>query len=327
MIISNNPKLKSIVPLKGKYPAVITQYVIIKNNLVLDSISEAFDTSNSTIRYLQIDNNPAFNEFNFLNRINLDSIIISNNSLLYKITLKNSPSLKYADVSNNAILDSLIIGNNALYDVVNSFSITNNPKLVYIKEFGAYSYAKKLNIVNNNTLRDLNFLYNFSQRSFSSIDSLVIYNNPSLVNCCGIYNLLLRGGVRSIYITSNPSACSNESEIITYCNNPATTNFVYGRVYSDLNTNNKPDASDIFIDNIKIQIAKNGNNTTHITSDTGRYYFVNDTGSYTIQPISNFSNFATIPVSQIITRITYGNKDTINFKLAPTALLMMHLLY
>ncbi|MEZ4880430.1 MAG: hypothetical protein R2801_09745 [Chitinophagales bacterium] len=99
-----------------------------------------------------------------------------------------------------------------------------------------------------------------------------------------------------------------------------TINQITGRVYFDVNTNNQPDNGDVFIDNIKLQLAKNNTTSIIATSDSGKFHFYADTGTYTLQPITNFSNFSTTPTNYNISYNNYGNSDTFNFKVNPTAL-------
>ncbi|MCC6584489.1 MAG: hypothetical protein IT271_12360, partial [Chitinophagales bacterium] len=328
LTISNNPILNNVSSL-NVYVSSVNRISII-NNPTLTSIDSLFYVNNSVrIKFCEISNNNNLKYIDLTNSSYISELIVRNNHSLAKLTLNSTESNNptFTDfiitIDNNHSLDSILYTYPIIIGVlgITNLRIENNLNLRYIKNlYFPFNRINKLYIDNNNSLNNLNFIKDFSNLNFTNIDTLVIKNNQNLSNCCGIYNLLLRGAVGSILISNNPSACSSQSEIVTYCNNPATTNFVFGRIYSDLNANNQPDASDVFVDNIKVQATKNGNTISHLSSDTGKYYFVNDTGSYTIQPISNFANFATIPVSQTITRTTYGNKDTINFKLSPTAL-------
>ena len=266
----------------------------------------------TSLRKIDLSSAPAWRTYS--------QISILSNTNLKEIKFANNASNKIT-INFNQYLDS-ISGMNQVIATLPSFSFSEimlfGNKLSYVDMFNFTTglIPDRVNgdlLINGNTaLKNVDFL-----NKIKYCDDLLISNNTSLTNCCGVYSLLNSNGVTNqISITNNPSACSNQSEIMSFCS--GVNNLIFGQVYSDINSNNKPDASDIFIDNIKIQIAKNGNNTTHITSDSGKYNFYSDTGTYIIQPLTSFANFATIPVSQNITRNTYGNKDTINFKLSPT---------
>jgi len=302
------------------FDKLVNSLTISENPMVVDvsaikdfSVGGLTMDKNNSLENIDLSSAPAWRTYNEIN--------ITNNSKLKKIKFAQNTSQKIT-INFNPLLDS-ISGMNKVLAVLTSFSFVEimlfNNKLNYVDIFDFSTgiipdrIMGDLLISNNSGLKKLDFL-----KQIKFCEDLLVTDNPNLTNCCGIYNLLANNGVSmQISISGNPSACSNQSEIQSYCG--SVINQVFGRVYKDINANNKPDVADIFVDNIKIQATKDGNTNTHISADTGKYYFVNDTGSYTIQPISNFANFSTVPVSQNISHSNYGNKDTVNFKLAAPA--------
>lgn len=127
-------------------------------------------------------------------------------------------------------------------------------------------------------------------------------------------------GCHWVVIADKDSSCRDSLRICSLEDTALTNsnNFIVGKIYRDVNNNNQTDDSDIFLNNIKIRLTSNIINKVHLTLD-GRYSFLTDTGTSVVKPISNFTHFKTIPDSVIVSHNNYGNLDTINFKLAPTA--------
>jgi hypothetical protein len=327
--ITNNPKLKSVADLNGYIRSLANakdfqrlEKVLIKNNPILTTVDALFNTENKvTINRLFIDNNRGLFDINLYNTCNIRDFYIQNNDAISKLILPNYPiSLEVLTVDNNLKLDSILyIGTSPFYDSP-SLYIKNNYSLRFIKEYGPFlAQIENLTIENNSSLENLNFIQNFSNAEYSNIPSLTIKNNKNLNNCCGIQSLLSRNAYSEIDISGNPFPCGNIVEVLTKCDSVAR-NIILGRVYIDVNENNHPDESDIFLENIKIESLRNGNALTHITDNSGEYYFVTDTGNYSIRPITAFANFKTIPLTNSVTHDTYGNIDTVNFKVSPEIL-------
>lgn len=292
-------------------------WLVFSNNNKLVDISSL---KNYSVYAVDAFNNKALKRIEFLkpktSSYDFYYLRIYNNDSLRVINLSNV-EIRGLEVNNNLLLDSLLCstgfkGIGSIY-TIDYFRIENNPKLKFISNL-ITNIPLLLN--NNASITDLDFLtnYNYPNGGFE------ITNNLSLTDCCILDELVNSNKISDYYVSGNSFPCDDKINIQNSCNGIVSLNIIIGHVYKDVNTNNKPDAGDIFIDNIKLQTVKNGNLLTHLSADTGRYYFESDTGAYTIQPLSDFANFATVPTSQTISHTTYGNRDTINFKLAPTAL-------
>ncbi len=100
-----------------------------------------------------------------------------------------------------------------LQTVAGKFEITNSA----IEQFvglNALAHVKNMTIQANSNLANLDGLENLE-----SIDeNLVIFSNFNLSDCSGICNLLESDGVDgNITISSNPSPCSSEMEVLSTC--------------------------------------------------------------------------------------------------------------
>jgi uncharacterized repeat protein (TIGR01451 family) len=299
--ILNNSKLKDVSALAGF------------------SIAQLTITGDSSLQRIDLSSAPDWRVYS--------SVSISNNQSLRNIKFaKNTATTLY--IQSNSLLDSIsgmkqiISTSNSTDFIFGDIVIGGSRQLKHVDLFN-FPYSCKGGRTNEIAIYGCGILNLDFLNKFTYFGRVTIEANGFLNNCCGIYNLIKdRPFSDSIGIYANPFACRNVGDILTSCGDTSnlTYNLIHGRIYSDLNANNEPDVADIFLDNIKIQATKNGNTFTHLSLDSGRYYFVNDTGTYTIQLISNFANFATVPASQTITHNSYGNRDTINFKLASSTL-------
>lgn len=152
------------------------------------------------------------------------------------------------------------------------------------------------------------------QKSIGGINDDRIYS---------ILNTKNGGHILGCLSNSDSSADKNENSRGNYdywmIKLNANASQVYGHVYQDLNYNDMPDVGDIFYDNIKIQLSSKENTLTHLSNNGGKYHFSIDTGSYSVQCISEFNYFSTIPNSVTITNSNMGDSNLINFKVYPVA--------
>ena len=124
-------------------------------------------------------------------------------------------------VNLTTIGGDLIIVNNPVLTNINGFSNITSAGDLWVGENAALTNVDGL--VNLTTLGNLTILGNAALTNIDSLvnvtsisDSLVISDNVSLTNCCGIKQLLETPGAiaGSITIENNPSECSSTDEIL-----------------------------------------------------------------------------------------------------------------
>lgn len=324
MQISNNQNLTDISGANGYLKTAISfDNVAIINNPKIEEISSLLNTGKqSYLENLLIDNNDQLKEINLHNSSRINKLIAKNNYGIKKIILPNANyeyDFDYLHLENNQLLDSIDFFEIPFTDYGSLF-IKDNPSLTYFKQDNNIAYFKNITVENNNSLTNLNFFPTIEvDGGYRYLDTLRIVNNKNLTSCCVLEPILSNNRYGYLDISGNPFPCNDFIQIITNCGD-VTENIVFGRVYIDVNENNIPDVSDIFLDNIKIESLKNGNTQTLITNNSGKYYFASAPGTQTIRPISSFVNFKTIPLSYSVSHNDYGNIDTFNFKVSPEIL-------
>ena len=305
--IINNPLLKKFI---NEYePDFVnkSENITIMNNNMLDTISI------STARNVRIESNP-----------NLS--IIKMGKMIHRVP--NAPTYYYAlnsfIVKSNSKLDSILLYEIDYCNTSGTVIIENNNKLKVLRRAinstgscGArFKKISSIKITNNVLLDNIDMLYNIV-----SADSVAIFNNPSLSSCCEILQLINNNNtVQYVQINSNKTGCNSTVEIVNVCLIQNNENLIHVIVYKDINNNNKPDSNDTFLNDVKIQFTHKGQLITQLTANKGYSQYFSDTGLYVIQPLSSFNNFITTPASSTINRNTFGNKDTLIFKISSSAL-------
>ncbi len=141
---------------------------------------------------------------------NFDSALTHiNNSLTIETTDIDDPIFDLSNLSN-------IISIN--YDI----KIRNNNSMNHLDGLSNISsVGHNLWILDNDAITHLDDLNNI----ISVEDELFIRQNTSLTDCCAIHTLLTSGYIGGeIKIYDNPSACSDENEIIATCSSTSTDN-------------------------------------------------------------------------------------------------------
>jgi|GEM_PF-6197439 len=323
--ISNNPQLEDVSDLNLYIRSLnnsLFSRITVMNNPKLKVIDPLFMAENRVkISQLIIDGNSQLEDINLYNTCQITSLTIKNNSDIQNITLPDyNTSLENLVVDNNYNLKSIRYVKSPFYDAP-SISIINNHSLDFIQEYGPFlMYIKSLTLENNSSLTNLDFIERFSNEMYSRIGTLSINNNEKLTNCCGIKSILERNAYTTLSLSGNPFPCSDLVQVVNNCDT-VLQNIIFGRVYIDANDNNRPDESDIFLKNIKIQTEKDDQTLVHLTNSSGEYYFVNDKGSYHVQPIFTFNNIQSIPEFYNLNHASLGNLDTLDFKISSDALL------
>ncbi len=99
-----------------------------------------------------------------------------------------------------------------------SFIISNNPSLRSLDGFLELTYVDNNFIIQEN--ENLEEIIGFIAFNKIRINALNVSNNSKLTDCCGLTNILRDSENnigRSVIIQNNPSACSNQIEIIATC--------------------------------------------------------------------------------------------------------------
>lgn len=317
-ILENTDDLNTFVRSMSKYTG--SNNILISNNPRLTSIDSLLRTDNTSAYNLTVDGNNELKEINLYNSARIPNLTIINNVGIQNITLPNyAVSLVNLVVDNNYNLEAIRYIKSPFYDAP-TISITNNHSLDFIQEYGPFLvYIENLTLENNSSLTNLSFIERFSNNRNSRTNILNINNNAKLNNCCGIRSVLERNAYTTLSLSGNPFPCNDLVQVVSNCDT-VPHNFILGRVYIDANDNNQPDESDIFLKNVKIQTEKDGQTLVHLTNNSGKYYFVNDTGNYRVQPIFTYNNIQSVPESYTLAHAAFGNIDTLNFKITSDVL-------
>lgn len=320
LTISNNPILENVDDLnpfvRSMSNSVGSNNILISNNPRLTSIDSLLRTNNASSYHLIVNANNELKEINLYNSARITNLTIKNNAGIQNLTLPSyAVSLQNLVVDNNTNLEAIRYIESPFYDAP-SISITNNNSLTFIQEYGPFLVViQNLTLNNNNSLTNLGFIEKFSNSRNSRINTLNINGNLNLINCCGIRSILERNAYTTLSLTGNPFPCNNVVQVVSNCDT-VPRNFVLGRVYIDANSNNQADASDLYLKNIKIETETKGQTLVHLTNSSGEYYFVNDTGNYNVKPIFTYNNIQSVPESYTLSHVTFGNTDTLDFKIS-----------
>ncbi len=143
-----------------------------------------------------------------------NNLILSNNPALKEIHGFNALGSIGADlrIEFNSSLKH-ISGFSNLITLNDDLLIRNNDHLVHIKGFESLTdVVDELQISDNPLLESV-----FAFSNLSSVDDLVLTNNPSLFYCCGFTHLLSSMGYNNQTIFGNAPGCNTEAEILAIC--------------------------------------------------------------------------------------------------------------
>lgn len=263
-ITITNTSLTTLTGLGNINSSISSGEIIIYNNPLLQNLNGLEGITATSA--LNISNNASLTSIDALVNINVinswnDKLRIINCDQLQNINLPNIINLRGLEISSNNALTNVIIGSNTVMSSLQDVKIEHNSALVDVSGFSiqntnpASTFDYVFNVNNNDNMTGLSFLQNLSNSSaeiliqgnaqlsnlndllgITQIKSLVIRNNPSLVDISGLANMRLGSGVKeisgninlddccivktiigTINIYGNSTNCASNTAIIDYC--------------------------------------------------------------------------------------------------------------
>lgn len=219
IVLENNPILTDISALNNLER--LQGRLTIRNNNSLTSL-EGFNNLKE-VHELIISENDSLTDLSAFN--NLTTIGLTTNNGYFVIGDNNSLTSINSFNKLTYVKDRIVIGGNQSLETIGGFNnftdvryalaIIDNPVL---KNLDGFEGLTKLGF-NHNEISDNPQLENLDALSnvLNVYGSLTVENNTSLTDCCGIYPLLNEGTVTFLNILNNPSPCSNQAQVLSFC--------------------------------------------------------------------------------------------------------------